>query len=806
MNHVFSRIQISLTDAARQLRRSPGFSLLALVVLSLGVGAAAVVWALFQSIILQPLPYPEPARLVGLQAMNAPKALAQTTVSVADFRDFAGRTKTLSAMVAFRPDFAAFTAPNEPPVRLVTALVTEQFHATFGVQPVVGRGFSADAFSYAGERTVILSAACWRRVFGGDPAVLGRAIILNDQPHTVIGVMPDDFREPAFVDAWLPFPAEAPEYFARDSRFWTAIGRLAAHATVDQARTEVQTIAADLMAAYPATNRDWSVGVEGLAELRTSGLRVALVLLAGAVALVLIIAACNLANLLLARGVARLPEMGVRLALGVTPGALARQVMIESALLATGGGLVGIVGAWLVLPVLVARLPVSLFPRSFEIALHPATMGVALLAAIAAGLIFGGLPAWQLRRLDVNTLLKSGGARGGTDEGGGRVQRGLVVGQIALAVVVVAGAVLLLRSLTALQAVPLGLNPQGVVTVRLAPPAGRFETNAEMARYYDDLVAAAAAVPGVGGAAVNASAPFGGVTLTYPVWPDGVARDASTARDGVYAPVTAGYFDTLGLRLRAGRFLTLADNEQGRPVAVLNETMARRLFPNGDALGRQVMLLPWMGEVMREVVGIVADARQEDLSALPPGQVYVPQSQMPWFFSTLVVRLDRPGVGPALREALQRADPTLPVALEGLPERIQATTTRARLYTALFSGFALAALGLAGFGIYANLRFLLGRRTREVGIRLALGATPATILRWMLGYAARLAALGLVIGLAVVVAAGRTLQAHLPGVSPWSAGVLLGVGGLIALLTLLAAWPSARRAARLSPSLALQAD
>lgn len=799
-----SLLAAEFAAAVRQLRRAPGFSLVAVALLAVGLGATTAIFSLAYAIVLRPLPFRDPARLVGFRATNTAKAIFQNGHSVSDFRDFAERARSFDGLMAYRPNFASYTRPGEASVRLVTGLVTEKFFEVLGVAPALGRVFNRDDFASASPRTAILAYTAWRRLFAADPAVIGRTILLDDQPTTIVAVMPEDFREPDFVDAWLPFPREAPEYFARDSRFWTVIGRLRRDTTLGSAQAEFDGITADLAHRYPETNRDWSTRLSPLRELRTRGLRDALLLLGGAVALVLFIACFNLANLLLARGLARLPDFAVRLALGARPGQLARRVLIESTLLAVLGGVAGCGLAAVLLRVLVADLPNGLLPRSQEVGLHPAAMIFALALSIVTGAAFGLLPALQVLRTDVNSVLKEGGSRGASGHGVNRVQGLLVAGQLALTFVVLVASLLLMKSLVRLQNVDPGFDARHVLTLRLAPPAERFDTNLELAQYYERIVDAATSVPGVSAAAVNASAPLCGVTLEYPFWVHGRPLNEVGADTAVYAPVTEGYFATLGLPLRQGRRFDSRDNDKGAPVAIINETLARRIFPGENPLGRRVLLLPWLSNQYREIVGVVADCRQVDLSSPPPAQIYVPQRQMPWFFSTLLVRLDRPDAARAVQDALHRADPTLPFTPDTLENHLELTTTQPRLYAVLFGTFAVAALGLSAFGIYASMSFSTSRRTRELAIRMALGATPRGIMWLVVAQAGRLAAGGLAVGLVAALLLSSLLRGMLYGVQasdPWVYAALL-VG--LPLVAMAAAAPAAIRAARLPPSHALQ--
>ena len=404
------RLTDELSAAFRALGRAPGFAALAVAMLALGIGANVAIYSVFQTIVLNPLPYPEAARLVGLSSVNNAKALRQPALSVADFRDYRERSSAYDALAAFRPDFAAFAPQGADPIQLVAGLVTEEFFPVFRVAPLHGRHFRAEEFSAGAGRTALISFSAWRRHFAQDPAAIGRTVMLNDESTTIIGVMPENFREPDFVEVWLPFSPEAPENLARDSRFWWTVGRLKSGASLASAQTEATTTAATLEGEYPSTNRGWTVAVQPLHEMRTGEVRSSLHMLVGAVGLVLLVACVNLANLMLARGVSRMPELAVRLSLGATSGTLARGVLLESLLLALIGGLLGAGLVAIGLPILAHQLPPGLVPRAHEIGVDGAALAFALGISIFTGVIFGSFPAWQVLRANVNELLKAGGA------------------------------------------------------------------------------------------------------------------------------------------------------------------------------------------------------------------------------------------------------------------------------------------------------------------------------------------------------------------------------------------------------------
>lgn len=795
---------IDLIAAVRHLGRSPGFALLAVLILALGIGANVAIFSLFRSIMLRPLPFAEPERLVGFTGVNTTRGIRSPALSASDFRDIHERANAFSALAAFRPNFVSYRPTGGDARQLVGALVTEDFFALYGVSPLRGRIFAANEFDSGTARAAILSRDAWRRHFGERDDILGAVLQLDDQAVTVVGVMPESFREPEFVDIWLPFPADAPENLARDSRYWTTVGRLTPGHTLAQAQSELTSVAASLEDDYPATNRGWSLSLTPLLEQRVGGLRASLLLLAGAVSLVLLVACVNLANLLLARGVQRLPEFAVRLALGASPASLMRGVLIESLVLGLLGGLLGAALASVGLTALAGRLPAGLIPRSYAIELDAAGLAFAIGVSLLSGLVFGLLPAWHVRRANVNEVLKSGGSRGGTSRFANRAQGLLVASQVAITLVVLTGAGLLTRGFMRLQATPPGFDPRQVLTVRIAPPETRWEDFVSLSAYYDRLADAVRRVPGVEAVSLNASTPLSGISLRYPFTVRGRPAADSNADEAVFNPVTADYLTVLRQPLLRGRFIQASDDRAAVKVCVINQTLAQRVFPDIDPIGQRLRTLPWLLDEDREIVGLVGDVRQDTLAEPPPPQLYVPQAQSPWFFSSLLIRTRGAVRVSEIQAALREADPAVALTFRTLEDNVARTTTQPALRAVLLGLFAIVALGLSAFGLYASLAFTVNQRTQEIGVRLALGAAPLGILNWILRLALRWCALGLAAGVPVALALGLLLRSVLPGVPAFDPWVLAGLCVVLPATALLACLSPALRASRLNPTLALQ--
>lgn len=799
-----------LTAAFRHLLRSPGFALLAVAMLALGIGANVAIFSLFQSIILRPLPYPEQELLVGFKSVNTAKAITQPALSLTDFRDFKERTQSYAALAAYRPDFAGYAPQGADPVQLISGRVTEEFFPVFGVSPQFGRIFNAGEFSFGAERAVILSHSAWRRHFAEKTDVIGRTILLDDEAVTIVGVMPAGFREPEFVDVWLPFPVEAPENLVRDSRFWNTVGRLKSGATLGTAQAEAETIAATLAQEYPKTNRGWSVALQPLLEMRVGGLRSSLLLLVGAVGLVLLIACVNLANLMLARGVSRFQELAIRLAVGATPQTLARGVVFESLLLALAGGAAGIALVAVGLPVLTSQLPPGLVPRSSAIGVDGAALFFAVGISVFTGLVFGLLPAWQVLRANVNETLKSGGSRGASGRFATSAQGALITSQVALTLIVLTGAGLLMKSLLTMQRTAVGFDPANVLTLRISPPQSRWNSFRQLGDYYERVLTEIRREPGVESVALNCSTPLTGITLSYPFWIQGRPVEEGNVDEAVFNSVSADYFKTMRVPVLRGRGFEerddlKADDNGERPVCIINQTLAKRLFGDTDPIGQCIRILTFIVPDWREIVGVVSDVKQNTQSDEPTPQLYLPSRQTPWFFSTIVVRTKGSMVA-AVQQAMRRADPTLTMSVRTMEENIALSATQPRLRTTLFGLFAAVALGLSTFGIYASMSFTVGQRTREIGMRMALGASPGEILRWVLARAAVLAGIGVAAGLVGAIGLTELLRGALYGVTPADPLVLGSLALLLSVVVIAAAFFPALRAARLSPTRALQAD
>jgi putative ABC transport system permease protein len=563
-------------------------------------------------------------------------------------------------------------------------------------------------------------------------------------------------------------------------------------------------LAAALEQEYPGTNRGWTVALQPLREMRTAGWRTSLLVLVGAVGLVLVVACVNLANLMLTRGVARTPELALRLSLGATPGTLARGVLAESVLLAMVGGMLGASLAAATLPALATQLPAGLVPRTQEIGVDTTALFFAIAISMLTGVVFGSLPAWQVFRANVNELLKAGHGRGLAGGFARRLQATLIVAQLALTVIVLAGAGLLMRSLLALQRTDLGFDPHHLHTLRIATNVNKWREFTALALYYERVLDELRRVPGVETASLNCSTPLSGITLRFPFSVQGRPRAEGGADEAVFNSVDLEYFKTLRIPLRQGRLFESRDHERAPTVCVISAALAQRLFPGENPLGRRIQIVPWLNRGFREVIGVVGDVKQSTQADPPQPQIYVPSRQSPWFFTLLLVRAGPNVTVPALQAAVRRADPTLSMAAGTLDDAVAGTAAQPRLRALLFAIFGATALLLSAFGLYASMSFSVSQRVREIGVRLALGATPRDVLGWLLGRAARLTAVGMLTGLIGAVLLSELLRGLLYGVSPIDPLVLGSIALFLPLVALLATLAPALRASRLKPMQALQ--
>ncbi|MHB1225184.1 MAG: ABC transporter permease [Gemmatimonadaceae bacterium] len=806
-------LDLDLRHAARVLRRRPGFVTVVVLTLALGIGATTAIFSVVNGVLLRPLPLPAPERLVRLDGVpthgNAEKV--GTASSYPDFIDIRAQTGSIfDRLAAVREWTVTLTSPGTTPSRLGVVYATPGYLATLGLRPLVGRDFT-DAEALPGAPAVtMIGRDLWRQRYGGDPAVLGRTVELDGVATTIIGVMPPDARlGGSAASLWQPLvPGEMEQ--ERGAHRLTVIGRLRPGVTLDAAQRQVSAVARRLAAAYPADNEARGARLLPLRDSIVGASRPALLVLLGAVALVLLIGCTNLASLFLARAAAREHEMAVRAALGAGTGHLVRQWMAESLLLSLAGGLLGLAVAWAGMRALLAWAPGTI-PRASEVTLDLPVLGFLLVVSVLTGLLFGILPAWQQHRAAGAASALGDGARGSTHgRASRRLRELLVVAEVALATVLVIGATLLVKNVWQLQGAPMAVRPDGVMVARLQLPVARYDSVPRVLGFYDRLRAEVAALPGVRDVAVAYENPASaGWTSSYTIV--GRERPApGTEPEARVRPVAPGYFRAVGLPLLAGRDVDARDRLDTPGVVVVNEAFVRRHFRDSDPIGRILdRSSPWWpGQPTTfTIVGVVADEPFLGRAAEADPATYYAHSQFPMADMWLVVRADGDpaALASAIRARVWRVDPDLPVErVAPLGELLGESVTSTRFNAALLTLFALAALLLAAIGVYGVLSYTVAQRTREIGVRLALGAPRGQLVRQVVARGMGGALLGIAVGIAGALGASRALSAVLVGVSARDPAVFVTVAVLLSLVAAAAAWLPARRASRVDPALALR--
>ncbi len=785
----------------RSLRKQPGFVLAALLTLGLGIGANVAMFSVLNLAIFRALPYPEPERLVLGRTMW-PGGFIGWTVSAPDYIDVRDQATSFEALAAMTPFSRDFTVTGGGEAERISGLwVTAGFFHTLGVSPYLGREFLPEESEPGGERVVVLSYEFWQRRFSGDPGILGSAISIEGSPQTVVGVMPPGFEFVEEVDVWAPMVRGEAFAAARQFHNWLLVGRLRAGVSVTEAQSEVSVIMERLAEAYPSSNRDKGMVITPMQEAMVANFRPMLLMLMGAIALVLLIACANVASLLLARGSARRSEMAMRSALEARGVRLVRQLLTESAVLALAAGIVGTLVAVSLQRTLVAATPLTRL--GLEAAgLQPAVLIFALLLALATVMLFGLAPAVSAARVDLVEDLKGGSRSVGT-AARTRFRSGLVVAQVALSVVLLIGAGLLLRSFFQLRGADPGFDSERLVTAELGLLRAKYAERESRVQFYEELLAQARTVPGVVNAAVINQLPIRDPGNNIAVWdPADPPADASEWRLAYQRAVTPGYFETMGIPIRAGRDFEESDGPGVTPVIIINETMARTLFPDQNPLGRQVANDQGDEVGYYEVVGVVGDVQVSELGSQFEMVMYFPYRQRPFLNMRLAVRTAGSSLGIAgpLRDIVRRMDPDVPLAdLATMEEVLSRSVAFTRTVTAALGTFAGVAILLAALGLYGVLAFFVAQRSHEIGVRIALGASAPSVLGLVLRRGITLVAAGLLLGLVAAVGATRWVREMLYEVSAVDPVTFVGVSLFFVAVALAACLIPARRASRVDP-------
>lgn len=795
----------------RTLRKSPGFVLFAVLALALGLGANAAIFSVVDAVLLRPLPFRSADRLVELWEDASHVGFPLAPLAPANFVDWKQRNHAFEDMAALKGDLYALTG-NGTPEQLEGSPVTANLFPLLGVSPILGRNFSAEEDRPGGARVVLISYGLWQRRFAGDPSIVGREIWLSNQKYQVIGVMPRGITFPEKSEIWLPLALGPREWALRDDHYLRVFARLRHGVTLAQAQREMAGLAAQLAQEYPKTNTKLGAMVVSLRDQLVGNLKLALWAVAAGVGCVLLIACANLAGLLLARAGAREREFAVRTALGAGRARLIRQTLIESLLLAGIGAASGISIAVFTLPFLCHLVPAALTAWS-EPRIDPRLFGFLLFISVLAAVLFGTLPALVLSRANLSTSLQQGGrvATGGST----RTRKMLIVSEVALAVVLLVGAGLLTRTLWALAHVPLGFRPEGVITLRTSLPGssdspyGSFRARSQ---FYKRVLDRVTTIPGVISAGYTTFLPLTNAGGTSPFKVEGAALPPpGQSNDANHRVISADYLQTIGVRLRAGRFFRDSDGSEAPPVAIINESMARQYWPGRNPLGRRFQLDRVPGTWIT-IVGIVDDVRQMGLDVNGRAEMYFPYTQPAGIQGYLTprdlavrVKGDPMVYAKALAAAVWEVDRNQPIAdVMPMEELIADKLLSREVAVKLIAAFAGLALLLAALGLYGLLAYTVWQRRREIGVRMALGARPQQVSIAVLTEGLKLVGAGLILGLVGSSFVMRALKALLYGITatdPWALGgsvlVLLMVG-------LIASYLPAHRAAAIDPMTALR--
>jgi putative ABC transport system permease protein len=807
-----------LRYAARKLLRAPGFTIVAVSTLALAIGATTAVYSIVDGVVLKPLPFAQPERLVRVEQtdrQNKPFPL-----SAADFLDFRDRTTSFTGMSQFSPGAANFATNGSEPTRLDRLTVGPSFFDLLGLRPVRGRFFAGDEGGPASPNVVVISERLWRSRFAGSPAVIGQSVMLDERPHTIIGIAPESAMYPQVVDLWTPrlITMTADVRGNRGAHQFFAIGRMKQGVALARARGDMSTVARQLAEQYPNFDSAFGATVSPLQEQLVGNVRGTLFAILGAVAFVLLIACANVANLLLVRASARSSEIAVRTALGAATGRIVRQLITESLLLAAAGAVLGIgLAAWVV-KAIVALGP-RLLPRLSEVSVNGRVLAVSVAVAILTGLVFGLVPALYTARPDVAAMLRES-VRGSSRGGMNRLRSGLVVAEMALAVVLLFGAGLLIKSFVALLNVDTGFRTENVVTFDVALPAAKYARDGARIAAMSTLTTRLAAVPGSQSVGVINGRPLGRLLMMTPFDVAGEPPKDPLHRTIVEVhPASPSFFSAMGMTLKRGRVFSETENRRdGHQVLMINEEAARRYFPGQNPIGKEITMGIGYNEnltpadtngVHGEIVGIVGDVKQRGLSAEPFPMVYVPYNVLPGALNSIVVRSTSPAsaVETAIRAQVREVDPNLPiVGLSTMSEVVSQSIATPRFYTVLLATFAGLALVLAAIGIYGVISYTVAQRSRELGIRIALGASRGRVIGGVLRDGLTLTVIGVAIGLAAAFGVTRFISSMLFGVAAVDVGTFASVALVLTSVAVLASWWPARRAAAVDPLIAMRSE
>ena len=783
----------------RLMRRAPLFTASVVLTIAMGIGATTTMFTVVNAVLVRPLPFADPSRLVWVAEKNDTLHLPTFGASVLNYLSWRERTQTLDLAAI---GFGSYNiVDGGEPEQFVGGRLTPSLLAVLGLQPILGRGFLDGEDAPGAPAVALLGEGVWKRRFGGDPSIVGRAVKLNGLPHTVVGIAPPGLSVLTGGDVWTPLTLD-PAHEIRLNHVINVVARLKPHVTFTQAQADVDAVSADVGRQYPDVKL-WGIRLVTFSNwLVAAPLRTALFVLLGAVACLLLIACANVANLLLVRAAGRQREMAVRTAIGASGSRLLRQTLVESLALSVIGGCIGVAAAIVAVRAIASALPPSTLPVP-ELPIDATVLVVAVVVTIATGLIFGIVPALQSSTPDVSAMLKHGARLGGTRR---RLRATLAGAELALATLLLVGAGLLARSLVRLEHVPLGFRPEQVLTFQVSLPTEKYPPDGKAQAFYRELQASLQALPGTTGAAISSGVPLGnGTYTTTPVTPiGGSILPANTSVPIDWRTVSTGYFRTLGIALIRGRDFAEADHVGDPKVGIVSEETAAKLWGHDDPLGRVIRI----GPRQLRIVGVVGDVHNTALNQDSP-TVYIPMGMKLWSVMDVAVRtsVDPPSLLPTIRARVRALDAEVPLSnVRAMTEWVSASAAQPRLSASLLGMFAIAALALAAIGAYGVVAYSVSQRTREIGLRLALGAQRREVVGLVVREGMTVGVAGVAIGLVTALAGSRLLESLVFGIDVRDPATFAAVALSLLAVALAACAVPARRASRVDPMVALREE
>jgi putative ABC transport system permease protein len=795
----------NLRYAIRILRKNPLFASVAILTLGLGVGANSAIFSLVNAVLLRPLPFPEPDRLVFIWEDTTMFGLKDSVVAMGNYTGWRERNHVFRQMGALEQRRYLVAGAGEA-MQIQGSIVTASLFPTLGARPAIGRLFRDEEDMPGAAKVAILSDGFWRRAFGGDPNVLGRGVILNDERHEIVGVMSQGFHFPdSLNELWAPVGTvyQPRDFTRRDRHNSMVVARMAPGLSLQQANEDIRAIALRMQREFPETNQNVSAFVAPMRDHFVGETRSSLLILLAAVGFVMLVACANIANLLLARATVRSREIAIRTALGAGGSRLVRQLLTENLLLALCGGAVGLMISFWSLRFLEKLVPSGISGLT-RLQVDFRVLGFTLASSLITGVICGLAPAFQALRVDLQGVLRQGGAR--SARGGRGIQRALVIGEVALAFVLTVGAGLMIQTLARVRGMDTGFRTDHILSVRMAPPGRKYRDPAKRNAFYDGILQRVTALRGVVSAGMS-----NGVPIAFKGWVNGFTIEGQPVLGGRsitnanYRVVTPDYLRTLAVPLREGRAIELSDSEGAPPVALINETMKRKFWPNESPLGKRLRF--GNGEPWISIVGIVGDIRQAGLDAAPKAELYLPAAQAPDLAGWLAVRTsgEPASQAAAVRDVIRSVDPDSPITdMSSMDDILDREVFQRRVQALLLAVFAGVALVLASIGVYGVLAYLVSQRAQEIGIRMALGATPAEVLWSVLGQGLAMSGAGVGIGMLAALGVTRVLSRLLFGVTPTDPATFGAVAAILLAVAAVGSCAPAFKAMRVDPIEALR--